>query len=79
MTLDEIKEKLEQFLSHDFDNEHKRSLGETHRWLFCWDGGDVEGLDCACCLVDCPIGECSCICHSRVHELAVFIQNLMEK
>ena len=72
-----MKLDFDAFLGDDFDSDRKASEGETHRWLFCWDGTGDGSDDCACCLTN--IGEtCGCICHTRIKQITNFIQKWME-
>ena len=74
-------QRFGDFLQNEFCNFDKKSKGETHSWLFCWDGQGDEacGIDCGCCLTK-HRGEgiemcegCKCICHQRIKDLKKFI------
>lgn len=57
-----------KFLMDEYDNPPK---GQTHRWLFCWDGEQRYEMpfDCACCLSADDGPTCQCVCHERLNQL----------
>lgn len=42
-----------------------------HRHLLCWNGEPVNSMyDCGCILAVEVEGDCCCICHTRIKEIA---------
>ncbi len=74
MDKNQLRKKFNKWLGHEFDAGNKKSLGNTHRWLFCYDGElDHDSMfDCACCLDDEESYDCGCHCHARIGEIVDF-------
>lgn len=68
---EQIIKDFDKWLGDEFDKNNKDSPGETHRWLFCWNGEEPHepGFDCACCITDEKGEGCGCICHERVESI----------
>lgn len=72
-----LRKKFNTWLGDDFDIQHKKSLGQTRRWLLCWNEeppGTFAGdcFDCACCLSDVEHPRCGCVCHDRITQIVEF-------
>lgn len=81
---DELRKKFNIWLGDKFDIQHKRTFGETRRWLFCWNqepAGTFAGdcFDCACCLSDVEEKGCKCICHERITQIVDFFWKEINK
>jgi hypothetical protein len=69
----ELRKKFNRWLGDYFDNRNKKSRGETHRWILCYDGDrECDFFDCACCLTTDEIEKCGCHCHTRITEIVSF-------
>jgi hypothetical protein len=75
ITKKQLRKKFNKWLGDEFDNKNKKSEGETHRWILCYNGEYKESslnFDYACCLSKDELDKCGCYCHSRIGEIVNF-------